>query len=171
MSSEVTITSAGERPGRPPLIRLLVNVSVSNPGTERRWVLIASSLPPGTGGVDKLEQLTAGSVKLGRFLGTGGFYGFALAPGAKLTVKNLELGWWNESNAKASPPVEVRTATGVTLGTADIASWFDGDPAVTGTIEIDADKAQHTRSHRAEGNREVPVALVGAEARTLQVGP
>src|SRR4029078_1750497 len=57
--ASVTITSAGERPGRPPLIRLLVNRPAANPAADERWVLISSKLPGGSGGVDKLEQLTA----------------------------------------------------------------------------------------------------------------
>src|SRR5689334_24101063 len=92
----VTITKAGERPGRPPLIRLLVNVTAANPGPDQRWVVIQRNIPGDDGGgVDKLEQLAAGGVAIGKFLGTGGFYAVALAPGARLTIKNLEIGWWN----------------------------------------------------------------------------
>jgi hypothetical protein len=170
--SDVTITSAGERPGRPPLIRLLVNVTATNPGKDTRWVLIQSKLPDATGGVDKLEQLTApGGGVLGRFLGTGGLYSVALAPGATVTIKNLEIAWWNEDDAKTPPAIQVRTGTGVTLGGADIKSWFDGDPAVTGTVEIDADKAEHTRSKRADGDREVPVQVVGGQTTQVNVRP
>ena len=168
--ASVTITSAGERPGRPPLIRLLVNVTASNPGSDQRWVLIASKLPGGSGGVDKLEQLSApGGVAIGRFLGTGGFYAVALAPGAKLTIKNLEIGWWNDSDGQTPPPIEVRTGTGVSLGGADIATWFDGTPAVKGTVEVDADKAEHTRSKRADGDREVPVQVSGGQTTQITV--
>ena len=168
--SDVTITSAGERPGRPPLIRLLVDVTASNPGTATRWVLIQSKLPGAAGGVDKLEQLTApGGVVLGRFLGTGGFYSVALAPGAKVTIKNLEIGWWNEDDAKTPPPIEVRTGTAVALGAADIATWFEGNPAVSGKVVVDADKAEHTRSKRADGDREVLVQLTGGQTAALPV--
>jgi len=166
---EVKITYAGERPGRPPLVRMLVDATVTNPAAELRWVLIPTQLPGGSGGIDKLEQLAAGPVKLGRFLGTGGFYALALAPGARLTVKNLELGWWNADNAKSPPQVEVRLAEGLTLGGEAIASWFDGDPAVRGAVEVDAGKAQHTRSKRAAGDREVAVKVVGGDAAKIAI--
>ena len=132
--------------------------------------LIQSKLPDASGGVDKLEQLTApGGVVLGRFLGTGSFYSLALAPGAKVTIKNLEIGWWNEDDAKTPPPIQVRTGTGVTLGGADIASWFDGDPAMSGTVDIDAGKAEHTKSKRADGDREVSVQVVGGQTTAVTV--
>jgi hypothetical protein len=167
--SDVTITNAGERPGRPPLIRLLVHVTAANPGKDTRWVLIQSKIPDNAGGVDKLEQLTAPGGTLGRFLGNGGSYVVALAPGAKLTIKNLEIGWWNEDDAKTPPPIQVRTGTGVTVGGADIKTWFTGDPAVSGTVEIDAAKAEHTHSKRSDGDREVPLQVVGGQTTTVTV--
>ena len=168
---EVTIKSAGERPGRPPMIRLLVDVTIANPAAEARWVLIPTKLPVESGGVDKLEQLTAGAIKLGRFLGTGGCYAISLAPGARVTLKNLELGWWNDKNASSPPAIDVRTAADFTLGDAPIASWFDGDPAVGGTVEGDLDAAKHTRSHRAPGDREVAIAASGEQKSTIAIAP
>lgn len=166
----VTITKAGERPGRPPLIRLLVNVTAANPGPDQRWVVIQRNIPGDDGGgVDKLEQLAAGGVAIGKFLGTGGFYAVALAPGARLTIKNLEIGWWNGDRAMTPPPIEVTTAAGVTLGGADIATWFAGDPAVSGTVEVDADTAQNTASHRADGDKEVAVEVTGGHPERIPV--
>src|SRR5262245_33547277 len=59
----------GERPGIPPLVRLTFHVTVTNPTTRLQWVIIPTKLPASAGGgVDKLEQLSAGGVQLGRFL-------------------------------------------------------------------------------------------------------
>ncbi len=159
--SDIVIRVLKERPAKPPLIRLIVDARVSNPTQETRWVLLCSRVPSGTsGGVNALEQFASGPVQYGRFLGTGGFYTFALAPGASLTLKNLEIGWWNSTAAMTPPPMEVRTATGVTIGGEPISAWFRGEPVTSGTVEVDAAsaKAVHTRS----SPREVEVALTGA---------
>jgi hypothetical protein len=166
--SDVTITFAGERLGPPPTVRLLVDVTAANPSSELRWVLIPTRLPAGaTSGVDKLEQLTATTGALGRFLGTGGFYGVALAPGARLTIKNLPIEWWNDADAKAPPAVDVRLATDVSLGGTSIATWFAGAAPIAGTVELDAGTAEHTRSHRAPDDREVDVTLVGGQTLSI----
>jgi len=167
---EVAIESAGERPGRPPLVRLLVDVTASNPTASSRWLLIARKLPAQAGGgVDKNEQQTAGSVVYGVFLGNGGFYGFLLAPGAKLAIKNLEIAWWNDEKAASPPALEVRTGTAVTVGGADLATWFDRNPALSGTVEVDAGAAQHTYSKKSDSGAELEVSVAGLETRTIAV--
>jgi hypothetical protein len=168
---QVTIALAGERPGPPPLVRLLVRVTMTNPSGKTRWFLIPTSVPRdgSAGGVSKLEQLSAGPVRIGRFLGRGGFYGVALEPGATLTLNNLEIGWWNAAAAGTPPPVEVRTANDVTLGGASIATWFDADPSVTGSIEIDVDAAAHTQSRRVMEDREVEVLLIGGRSVSVSL--
>jgi len=166
---EVTITATGDRPGRPPLIRLLVEATISNPGTDPRWALVPTKLPVGAGGVDKLEQLSAGGLTVGRFLGRGGFYAVKLAPGAKVTLKNLELAWWSTSVSDSPPAFEVRSGTGVTLGTSSIDTWFEADPAATGTAVVDMDQAKHTRSQRSPDDKEVDVAIAGVTTTSVQV--
>jgi len=167
---EVAIESAGERPGRPPLIRLLVDVTASNPTASRRWLLIPRNVPARAGGgVDKNEQRTAGSAVYGVFLGNGGFYGFLLAPGARIAIKNLEIDWWNSEQAASPPALEVRTGTAVTVAGADLATWFDRSPALSGTVEIDAGAAQHTYSKKSDSGAELEVSVSGLETRTIAI--
>ena len=61
MNAAATVTLVGTRPGRPPLERLLVDVTLSNDGGVPRWALIPTNLPRSQGGIDKLEQLTVGA--------------------------------------------------------------------------------------------------------------
>jgi hypothetical protein len=164
VSVDVAIRVSGERPGKPPLIRLRYDIAAANRGQETLWMVIPRSIPSGEGGVDKMELLRVGSVWVGKFLGTGGFYAVRLSPNAHLAISNLEVGWWSDDViVKSPPPLEVRSVIDVALGGASIASWFGRDAAVVGNALIDMDTAQHTRSFRTDDGREVGVALVGAQ--------
>jgi len=162
MNASVTITVVGTKPGRPPVDRLLVDVQLRNDDAAARWVLIPSKLPPDDGGgVDKLEQLTvpAGSstIAVGRFLGRAGTYAVKLAPGARVTLRKLELSWWRENNEKEAA-FDVRLASEIKLGDAEMATWFDKDPAISGAADVDMDAAKHTRSQKSATGDEVPLA-------------
>ncbi len=166
---EVAVKAVEERPGRPPMVWLFVNITASNPTSSSRWLLIPRKLPATAGGVFKNEQQAAGSVIYGAFLGNGGFYAFLLAPGAKMTIKNLELGWWNDARASSPPPLDVRIGTAVTVAGADLATWFDRDPAASGTAEVDAGAAQHTHSHKSPTGADLDVTVAGLETRAVAV--
>jgi hypothetical protein len=165
----------GERPGRPPLTRLLVDLSIANTGSAPLWALIPANLPrptDGAGGVNHLEQQTAttggGRIAVGRLLGRAGGYALLLAPGARVTLRQLEIGWWREPPATPSDVgFEVRLAGTVTIGGQDLASWFDGTPTIAGSAEIDMQAAPHTHSRAAPGGRELP--LVAGEVVPVQV--
>jgi hypothetical protein len=166
---EVAIASAGERPGPPPMVRLLVDVTMSNPTPSSQWLLIPRKVPADAGGIDKNEQRTAGSIVYGVFLGNGGFYGFLLAPGARLTIRNLEVAWWKPGRATSPPALDVRTGTAVTVAGADLSTWFDRNPMVSGTVEIDAATAQHTYSKGSSTGAELDVSVAGLATRTIAV--
>src|SRR5262245_24039982 len=119
MNAAVTVTLVGLKPGRPPTERLVVDIELRNDDQAPRWVLIPSALPVGAGGIDKLEQLTAPAgttkVAVGRFLGTGGRYALRLAPGARVTLRKLEVSWWRENDEKTAA-FEVQLAADALLG-------------------------------------------------------
>lgn len=173
MNASVTVTVVGSRPGRPPVDRVLVDVQLKNDDATPRWVLIPTKLPlDAGGGVDKLEQLTvpAGSttVAVGRFLGRAGTYAIKLAPGARVTLRKLELSWWRE-HAEKELTFDVSLANEVKIGDATMASWFDKDPAISGAADVDMDGAKHTRSQKSPTGDEVPLALAGATAAPVKL--
>jgi len=174
MDDAVSVKLVGVKPAKRPLERLLVDVQVRNGEKTPRWVLLPTNLPLAMGGIDKLEQLTTtsggASVAVGRFLGTGGRYAVRLAPGASVTLRKLEVGWWRPETAKDVNFV-VQFAGDVTLGGESMASWFDKDPTIQGAVEADMETAKHTSSHRAPGDKEVAVAVSGAATTTIKLSP
>jgi hypothetical protein len=171
MNASVTVTVVGSKPGRPPVDRLLVDVQLRNDDAAPRWVLIPTKLPPDEGGgVDKLEQLTvpAGNttIAVGRFLGRSGTYALKLAPGARVTLRKLELSWWRENNEKEAS-FDVRLAPEVKIGDAAMATWFDKDPAISGAADVDMEAAKHTRSQKPPSGDEVP--LVAEQVTTAPI--
>lgn len=175
MNAQATVTIVGSRPGRPPLERLLLDVTLVNESAAPRWALIPTHVPRASrtpGGVDKLEQLTAStgteSVTIGRFLGTGGRYAVLLAPGARLTLRKLEVGWWGGKEAK-EVRFDIEFADEVRLGEEAIASWFDRDATVRGVVDADLQTARHTASHRARGDKEVAVSMTVVTRAPIQL--
>ena len=170
----VTVTLAGTKPARPPILTLLVDVQLKNDDKVARWALVPSKLPVDSGGIDKLEQLTATagstSIAVGRFLGTGGRYAIRLAPGARVTLRKLPIAWWRDDAKAKEVAFDVQLATDVKLGGAAMASWFASDPTVGGAVDVDMDAAKHTASHRAPDDKEQPVEVVGAVATSVRLG-
>jgi hypothetical protein len=175
MNAAVTVTLVGQKPGRPPIERLLVDVQLKNDDGAPRWVLIPSALPIDSGGgVDKLEQLTvsagAQAVAVGRFLGRAGTYALKLAPGARVTLRKLELSWWREEPGRDKEAAfDVRLASEVKLGDQSMAAWFDKDPAISGAATLDMETAKHTRSFRSPTGDEIPVVAVDATAAPIKL--
>lgn len=174
-----TVRLVGSKPGRPPLERLLVEVTVRNVGTSSRWALVPTNLPRTAGSIDKLEQLAASSgatsIAIGRFLGAGGRYAILLAPAAQVTLRNLEVQWWREQGVK-EVAFDIEFADEVTLAAKSMApesmaQWFDRDPTVSGVVETDMQSARHVASHRAPGDKGVAVTVSGFSHVTVQLAP
>ena len=164
-SHTATVTVVGSQPGIPPLQRLLVDVQLSNRGSAPCWVLLPSNLPLPSGGVDVLEQFesTTGATKIvvGRLLGTGGRYALRLDPGARVTLRGLEVGLWKEPGPAGSE-FDVLFADDVLLGGETLASWFDRDTVINGTVEIDMRNSSVSNVHRTRDGKEVAVEIIGA---------
>ena len=171
MDVPASVKFVGSKPGRPPLERLLVEVTVRNVGTSSRWALVPTNLPRTAGSIDKLEQLAASSGKksiaIGRFLGPGGRYAILLAPAAQVTLRNLEVQWWREQGVK-EVAFDIEFADEVTLAAESMAQWFDRDPTVSGVVETDMQSARHVASHRAPGDKAVAVTVSGSRKVAFQ---
>lgn len=174
VTAPVNITVVGSRLGKPPLEHLFVDVVVRNDHSTPRWVLIPSHLPETTGGIDKLEELTASadssSVTIGRFLGTGGCYAVRLGAGTRVTLRRLDVRWWRP-NEPQEIALDVQFADEVALGGESIATWFARDPTVLGNVEVDMERARHSASHRSPGDKEVKVSAVGSTRVSIKLSP
>lgn len=163
MNAAVSITLVDQKLTRPPTQRLFVDVQLRNDDPAPRWVLIPELLPVDAGGgIDKLEQLSASagqtSVTIGRFSGRAATYGIKLAPGARVTLRKLELSWWHEDPKQKEIAFDVRLASDVMLGDKNIATWFDKDPAISGAADVDMASAKPTRKFDSPTGDEVPLA-------------
>ncbi len=175
MNAAVTVTLVGRTPGRPPTEHLLVDVQLKNDDAAARWVLIPSVLPVDSGGgVDTLEQLTvsggATTFAVGRFLGRAGTYALKLAPGARVTLRKLDISWWRENpKEQTEAAFDVRLASDIKLGDQAMAAWFDKDPAISGAADLDMTSAKHTRSFKSPTGDEIPVVAVGATSAPIKL--
>lgn len=174
MNAAVTVSLVGTKPGRPPVEKLLVDVQLRNDDTAPRWVLIPTNLPLDTGGgVDKLEQLTVpagtSTIAVGRFLGRGGTYALKLAPGARVNLRKLEVSWWRPESGAKDIAFDVVLAGDVKLGDASMATWFDKDPVISGSADVDMEGAKHTRSQKSPDDSEIAVVTVGATTAPIKL--
>jgi hypothetical protein len=157
--SSVAIEIVRVSPGKPPLSRMIIDVAARNTTGENQWLLVQRQIPTVVGGVDMVKQCCVGEICYGRFFGTGGFYGFWLAPGAAITVRNLEVSRW-ESEGGEKSRILVRTASRLMLGEKDALSWFDGNALIVGSVVLDADAAIGMPTKKMPGDAEVTVRLV-----------
>src|SRR5207249_2414368 len=82
---------------KPPLVELIFDVVLRNDRRSPRWFLLPSKLGPGQasmekGGIDALEVYAPrgkGRVRIGHFLGTGGFQALLLPPHAEIRLRNF----------------------------------------------------------------------------------
>jgi len=169
-------TLADVKPGRPPLNRLLVDVRLENRGAGPRWVLIPTDLPSPTApvGVYELEQRTAhapgGPVVIGRLAGGAGSYALELAPGAQVTIHALEIRWWRPlPYVPSQVALEVRFARSVSIGDEDIAGWFDDDPMIRASAEIDFPTAEPTHNRGSNDGRELPLSAAEVTAVVVEI--
>lgn len=174
MNAAVTVSLVGTKPGRPPVEKLLVDVQLRNDDAAPRWVLIPTNLPADSGGgVDKLEQLTvpagAATLAVGRFLGRSGTYALKLAPGARVNLRKLEVSWWRPESGAKDIAFDVVLASDVKLGGASIGTWFDKDPAIGGSADVDMEGAKHTRSQKSPDDSEIPVVTVDATVAPIKL--
>jgi hypothetical protein len=124
-----------EKPARPPLVRLFVDVTIDH--VERDcFIVIPAHVPHEKGEVDKLEIYDVG---VGRFLGPGAMYAFKVKRGARVTLRNLEIGAWTDARE-----ISVREEFD-----------FEFDGLFEGVNPIDADvdmsKARHVKSVNPAG--------------------
>jgi len=164
---------------KPPLVELIFDVVLRNDRAQPRWFLLPSNLGPGhvaigeKGGVDNLEVFAPrgkGRVRLGRFLGTGGFHALLLPPGAEIRLRSFPISYWGELPANLE--IEIVIARRLTIGGETAESWFGRNPmsSVTADISEEAEsvmRISHTR--RTPDNKEVAPAIEADRRLRIQV--
>lgn len=164
--SPVTIgaTVTASQPGRPPLQRLTVDVTIANAGDAPRWITIAKQIPhnPDTdgGGVDALEVRGKGAALVGTFRGVAGVHAVRVAGHAKVTITNLAVGWWRSSPKDPVPGLDVTVADDLTIGGGPAKNWFGVEPLLADGTTVDAG-GSGTDAHTVSGP-EATLSLVGA---------
>jgi hypothetical protein len=148
-----------EEPGRAPRT-VLVDMTLRNPTGQDLAMLVSSRVPAGEGGIFVFEQHCLAEGCHGRYIGSGGFYGFWLAAGATLTVRNLEVVWWHD-NAVSLHDIRVRAAEHLMLGDEDARKQFTRDPMLEGAVELDMDIRVANTAWKMPGDDEVPIVLLG----------
>jgi hypothetical protein len=149
----------GEVRRKPPLVELHVDVEAHNRSALPLWLLIArqAGAPIGARGVDALEIERWGSVRVGTFLGTGGFSALRLGPGAHVTLHAVRVRTWRE--AGSDPPVEVLVTERLEVGGQLAEQLFiEGDPAVHGEHAVEREGVAKVVQLEPNG-RQVPVVL------------
>lgn len=160
-ASGPTVSAAvvGVQPGRPPMQTLAVDVALANPGTAPAWFFLPRNLPATAGGADGVAVYSGGGVTLGAVQGNGGGWLLCVAPGASVTVRGLEIGWW-EPSVPASVSLPTKVGTGVTLGSENASAWFGRDPVSRGEVRF-TDLVRAGSRHTPDRS-EVPIAVAGA---------
>jgi hypothetical protein len=149
-----------EESGKAPR-SVLIDITLRNPTGWDLAILVSSRVPARDGGgIFVFEQHCLAEGCHGRYIGSGGFYGFWLAAGATLTVRNLEVIWWHD-DAVSLHDIRVRAAEQLLLGSEDARKQFTRDPMVTGELELDMDIRVANTAWKMPGDVEVPVLLLG----------
>jgi hypothetical protein len=150
----VVSEATGEAPRR-----VLIDITLRNPTGQDLAMQVSSTVPAREGGIRVFEEHCFGGVCHGRFLGTGGFYGFWLAAHSTLTVRNLVMIWWKEGPVSLHD-IHVRAAESLLLGDEDARDWFAGDPLFKGNAELDMDIHVANTARSTPGGVEVPAVLL-----------
>ncbi len=174
---EVEISVLEIHPGRPPLVRLGLDVKMHNVATGPRWFILPANLPVTSGGgVNGLEVAAVevdGRVVVGRFLGNGGFQALLLPGGATVRVRGLPLSYWGDL-PESVLHLDAVVARGFTLGGDPAQTWFPDDPTCAASADVDFSKARALSSRKTPDYGEVPVTidvdrLVGVEIKLTRL--
>lgn len=163
---------AGTWYGKPTLTRLSFDVTMRNPSTATRWVIVPRRADEPSGASTRGVTVYAlpGGAFLWRFEGLGGFWAVRLPAGAEVRLRSLELdAWWERPPEVAR--LAVLSAEDVLVDGTPAATWvgFDGVSPARGEFaaKIDAMKSPVAKFRQTEADPsglspEVKVALVGA---------
>jgi len=138
--------------GKPPLQTRFLDVTLSNPSSEPRWVAISETFPSagaprdelGRSGIAELQVFELSKsprVVLVMTVATGGFWAVRLPAGAAISLRDLPVDAWWET-APASAAIDAFSAREILVGGRPLSECFDVDatssPGATATAPRDA---------------------------------
>ena len=169
----VEIAFAGKAPAKPPMVTVLVDVTLRNAESSPRWFVLPGQLPKdaegvGVTGVEVWELSGDGRAVLGKWLGTAGFQTVLVAPGAEVKLQRVAIPVWQTTPVKGPLAFEVVIAKEITVGGQPAAAWFEkASPLSDSRSSGDASKAKRAGSKFTEDRDEVPVVI--SEDRRVSV--
>ena len=171
----VEVAFAAKLPARPPMVNVLVDVTLRNAEKEPRWFVLPLRSPAspdeaggGVTGVQAYEATGEGRAVIGKFLGTGGFQVVLVPAGGEVVLSRLAVSSW-QPKPLASLSFDVIVAKDATVGDRPIASWFGEKAPITSDARarVDASKAQIAGERMTEDEGEVKVTFT--EPRSIPV--
>lgn len=171
----VEMTLVGVRYGRPPLVKLSLDVTLRNHGAQPRWFILpnAAAIPPppvktGVDGAQVYALSGRGRVVVARFSGTGGFQALLLPADAEVRMRQVPVLFWGHLSER-SLPVEVITARRLQINAEPVEARVG--PGFLSDAKADASEEDRKRIHSRDtpGSKEVPVSVEQDQRITIQV--
>jgi hypothetical protein len=169
-AAPVTMSIAGRNAVRPPIVEVLLDMTLTNDRDEQRWFVLPAWIkdPAGTAGRDGVtgaESFALGGAgnhaTLARFQGTGGFTAVLLAPRARVTLHRLALPTWDDEDAPASmrEPLsfDVTIAKSILVGGEPAAAWLGASALSDRNVDASADAVTRSGARHTKDRGEVPV--------------
>ncbi len=160
---------------KPPQITLIFDMTLRNERSVPRWFIIPYSLSPGVKyeksgvyGVSIFGFEGKGKVIVSRFHGTGNFQALLLPASATIKLRNFTIEYWGEL-PKDSLPIEVVTATNLTIGSQTARAWLGRDPTSDKRADVTQQHLQILSSKYTSDDRELPVSIVEERRFKLNV--
>lgn len=163
----VELAYAGRIPNKPPLMTLLVNVTLRNEEKTPRWFVFPGELPVSEGaasggviGVETFDASDNGHLVVGRFLGSAAFQAVLVPAGGEVRLDRFGIPVWQGPATKGPLAIEVLIAKEITVGGEPAAAWFGTtSPTSDARASGDVSKARRGSSRKTEDRSEVKVTF------------
>lgn len=175
LAPPVEMTLAGKHYGRPPLVKLSLDVTLRNHGAQPRWFILPNAVaippPPVKTGVDGVQVYALsgrGRVVVARFSGTGGFQALLLPADAEVRMRQVPVSFWGHLPER-SLPVEVITARRIQVNAEPVEDWVGPDFLSDAKADVSEEGRKRIHSRDAPGSQEVPVSVEQDQRIAVQV--
>lgn len=160
-STEVRVAFAGEQPGRPPIVTVLLDVTLHNPEAAPRWYLVPARFGAGEdlhgGSVHTVEVRAGQGVRVAQFSGLTGFHAVLVPAGGEVVISGLPVELWYDE-PPAALHFDIASVGGLAIGRESGEAWLGG-AASDGRAAYDALALVASRS--SPDLDELPVGLTG----------